>query len=480
MGAQAARPPPGGTHRRSPPRSGPERHRHRRTGHRRGGNPMTPKPLEGIRIIDMCVVWAGPFATMQLGDLGAEIIKPENPFVFQPMTRGAMARPPKFLLERSAAWAGGLPGNDPGARPWNYNPTFVSLYRNKKSFTVDLRRAEGLDVFRRLVAASDVVYENNATGTLEKLGISWEWLQEANPRIILVRVPAYGSTGPFSHARALGVHLEAVMGHTLLRGYDDMDASANTAIYSGDYLAGAQGAFAVMTAIWHRDRTGEGQLIEIAQAENAAAMFTQAIMDYSLNRNVQTAIGNRDVHGRFPCGVYPAKSPGDSSTMEDRWVSIHVETDAQWRALGKAFGNPAWASDMRFATNASRAEHYPEIDSNIAAFTVEREDYDVMHLLQAAGVACAPILEASRMFDDPHLRARNFFRKQKQADAGEHEYVGPLWQFEETPVEFLQPPVMFGEHNDYVYREVLGMSEAEYSAMKAGGHVSMEYDASVP
>ena len=111
---------------------------------------------------------------------------------------------------------------------------------------------------------------------------------------------------------------------------------------------------------------------------------------------------------------------------------------------------------------------------------MERGDYELMHLLQAAGIACAPVLEASRMFDDPHLRARGFFRTQTQRDAGTHEYVGPLWGFTETPVEFLQPPVMFGEHNDYVYCEVLGMSEAEYGAMKAAGHVAMEYDPSVP
>ncbi|MGH2628781.1 MAG: CoA transferase, partial [Anaerolineales bacterium] len=130
---------------------------------------MTPKPLDGVRVIDLCVVWAGPFATMILGDLGAEIIKPENPFVFQPMTRGAIARPNQLMIDRAHAWGGGLPGNAPGDRPWNYNPTFVSLYRNKKSFTVDLRRPEGMEVLAQLVAVSDVVYENNATGTMEKL-----------------------------------------------------------------------------------------------------------------------------------------------------------------------------------------------------------------------------------------------------------------------------------------------------------------------
>jgi crotonobetainyl-CoA:carnitine CoA-transferase CaiB-like acyl-CoA transferase len=438
------------------------------------------KPLEGVRVIDLCVVWAGPFATMLMGDLGAEIIKPENPFVFQPMTRGAMAHPPAMMLRAASAWGGGYPRNEPGEKPWNYNPTFVSLYRNKKSFTVDLRRPEGMDVLRRLVAVSDVVYENNATGTMEKLGITYDWLKAANPSIIFVRVPAYGSTGPYEDARALGVHLEAVMGHTYLRGYEDADPSANTAIYSGDYMAGAQGAFAVMAALWQRKRTGRGQLIEIGQAENASPMFTQAIMDYSLNRNIQGTVGNRDVHGRFPCGVYPAKSPGPAETMDDRWIAIHVEDDGQWAAFGKAIGSPAWAADARFATNAGRAEHADELDGLIASWTSEHDDYEAMHLLQRHGIAAAPVLEASRAFDDPHMRARGFFQSQTLEGAGTHEYVGPLWKLPATPVEFTQPPVRFGEHNDYVYRDVLNLSDNEFTALVAGGHIATEYDPSVP
>ncbi|HEY7296134.1 MAG TPA: CoA transferase, partial [Dehalococcoidia bacterium] len=303
--------------------------------------------------------------------------------------------------------------------------------------------------------------------------------RQANERIIFVRVPAYGNSGPYRTARALGVHLEGVMGHTLLRGYEDTDPSANTAIYSGDYLAGAQGAFAVMAALWQRERTGEGQLIEIAQAENAAAMFTQAIMDYTLNRRVENTIGNRDIFGRAPCGVYPALSPGSAEASEDHWVSIHCTDDTAWEGLKRAMGNPAWAEEERFATNAARAANFRELDALIGQWTAGLDDYEVMHRCQAEGVAAAPVLEVSRAFTDPQLRARGFFRKQHQADAGEYEYMGPMWQFSETSVEFYQPPVMLGEHNDYVYRDVLGYSEEEYQRFKDAGHVSMEYDASV-
>lgn len=441
---------------------------------------MSHKPLEGYRVIDLCVVWAGPFATMLLGDLGAEVVKVENPFVFQPLTRGAVAHPPAAVMKMQPSWSGGYPNDDPGDKPYNYPPTFVSVFRNKHSFTVDLRRPEGMAVLARLVAKSDVVYENNATGTMEKLGITYEWLKQANPEIIFVRVPAYGSSGPYAEARALGVHLEAVMGHTLLRGYEDADPSANTAIYSGDYLAGAQGAFAVMAALWHRERTGKGQLVEIAQAENAAAMFSQAIMDYTLNGRVANAIGNRDVHGRHPCGVYPSKSPGHATTMEDHWIAISVEDDQQWRAFASAVGDPTWAGDPRFDTNDGRAEHITEIDRYIAEYTRDHDDYELSHRLQAAGVAAMPVLEASRMFGDPQLLARDFFKTQTVEGAGTHRYVGPLWKFSETPVEFYQPPVTFGEHNDYIYRDVLGLSEQEIESLRAGGHIATEYDRSVP
>lgn len=441
---------------------------------------MNKKPLTGIRVIDLCVVWAGPYATMQLGDLGAEVIKVENPFVFQPMTRGSLAHPPQAMLDRALAWSGGMPGGVVGEKPWNYTPTFVCLFRNKKSVTMDIRKPEGRELLRKLVSISDVVYENNATGTMEGLGITYDWLREANPNIIFVRVPAYGSSGPYYNARALGVHLEGVMGHTLLRGYEDADASANSPIYSGDYLAGAQGAFAVMAALWHRQKTGEGQLIEIAQAENAAAMFAQAIMDYSMNGNVQGAIGNRDIFGAYPCGVYPTQSPGTSETMDDRWLALHVENDAQWQAFVAAIGSPAWALDPRFATNAGRAEHARELDAHIADYTRDKDDYALMHLLQEAGVPAAPVLEASRVFDDPQLRDRDFFRRMafEGAEQG-YEFMGPMWKFPETPVEFT-PPVTFGRDNEYVYKEVLGVTDEEYARYEEMGFIATEYDPSVP
>ncbi len=438
-------------------------------------------PLDGLRVIDLCVVWAGPFATLLLGDLGAEVLKAENPHVMQPMTRGTLARPPKDLVARLAPAAGGYPNNDPGPRPWNYHPTFVQLYRNKKSFTVDLRTEEGKEIFGRVVGLSDVVVENNATETMEGLGITYEWLRRYRDDIIMVRIPAYGSTGPYNQARALGVHLESVMGHTLLRGYADDDPSASSPIFSGDYLAGAQAALAVMMAAWHRERTGEGQLIEIGQAENASAMLAQAFMEYALNGTLPERMGNRSIYGFAPTGVYPCRSDGPASECGDRWIAIAVNHDVEWQRLVELMGSPAWALDPGYATNEGRLAGHDAIDACLSEWTRGFEDYDLFHRLQAVGIAAGPVLAGSRAFDDPHCLARGLFQPQTLFDGvGPYRFNTPFFRFSETPTGVRQPPVAMGEHNDYVYRGLLEVDDAEYERLVAAGHIAQDFDAEIP
>ncbi|MFN0094138.1 MAG: CaiB/BaiF CoA transferase family protein [Dehalococcoidia bacterium] len=437
-------------------------------------------PLEGVRIVDLCVVWAGTFSTLLLADLGAEVIKVENPFVLPPMTRGTLARPSKEIALASPAAAGGYPNNDPGTRPWNFHPTFVSLYRNKKSFTVDWRTPEGMDVVGRLIAKSDAVVENNATETLERLGVTYDWLRKWREDIILIRMAAYGSTGPYAQARALGVHLESVMGHTLLRGYTDLEPTTSTPIFSGDYLAGAQSALAVMMAIWHRDRTGEGQLIEMAQAENASAMLAQAYMDFGLNGRAPERVGNRSIYGHAPSGVFRCAG-GDASAVEDRWVSIVVTSDDEWAGLVAAMGSPGWASSPTLATQAGRVAEQDRIESEISAWTRTWDDYALFHHLQAHGVPSAPVLDGSRGFDDPHALARGVYQPMTPFDQrGTFRFAGPFLKFPATPLTVRQAPVALGEHNRYVYRDVLGYSEEEYQGFIERGHVSMDFDPSIP
>ena len=180
---------------------------------------MATQPLDGIRILDLGGVWAGTFSTVLLADLGAEVLKQENQYVWQPNTRAVPGpRIPPQMTQAGAGWITGLPNSDPGERPWNYHPMFVSLYRNKRSFTLDIRRPEGKEILGRLAAISDAVLENSAVGTMEKLGISYEWLREQRDDIIFLRAPGYGLTGDYASARTMGAHLEGTMGHQILRG----------------------------------------------------------------------------------------------------------------------------------------------------------------------------------------------------------------------------------------------------------------------
>ena len=448
------------------------------------GQPDPPrKPLEGVRVIDLTLVWAGTFGATLLADLGAEVIKVENTHVWQPMTRGGQARPSAAAIAAGPGWATGYPNREPGPRPWNYPPTFVQMFRNKYSMTVDLVSDEGREIFARLVERSDALVENNAAGTLEKLGIGPDFLQAAREDLICVRMPAYGASGPYRDARALGVHLESVMGHTLLRGYDDRDPSYTTAIYSGDYVAGAHAAFAVMAALRHRRRSGEGQFIELAQAECAGGLLAQAFMDYSLNGAVGERIGNRSGDGFAPYNLYPAKprGGGDGTSGDDRWISISVMNNDQWQGLKTAMGDPEWAANPAYATNDGRRAAQDQIDAQIAAWTADWDDYELFHHLQAHGVPAAPVLDSSRVMDDPHVQARGLNTEWTLHDGvGPYRFNTPFYRFSETPVDAHKAPAALGEDNDYVYCDVLGYSDAEVAEFVERGHIGMDYDPEIP
>ena len=446
---------------------------------------MAKLPLDGVRILDLGGVWAGTFSTVLLADLGAEVLKQENQFVWQPNTRGVpIAHLTKQMTQAGPGWVTGLPNNDPGERPWNYHPMFVSLYRNKRSFTLDIRRPEGIEILGRLVAMSDAVLENSAVGTMEKLGITYDWLREQKEDIIFLRAPGYGLSGEYMTARTMGAQLEGVMGHQLLRGYLGGEPSENSGIFAADYIAAAQIAFGIMAAIWHRNNTGKGQFIEMAQAENAAAMFAQAYMDYALNGTLQEKIGNRSIFaedGEAPCGVYPCQSPGPAEEGLDRWIAITVTNDEEWDALRREMGDPDWAQAPELGSAEGRAANQDLLDEKIGEWTAGFDDYDLFHRLQAAGVPAAPVLEASRVLDDPHVQARNLYQPQQILDdIGTYNYPRPLYEFPEAPGGIRRPPVAFGQDNEYVYKELLGVTDEEFQHLIDEGHIATAFADSIP
>lgn len=428
---------------------------------------MAKLPLEGIRILDMTVVWAGTYCATLLADMGAEVIRLESIRRLPPITRGYMPYPPKEVIEGLPAFVAGMPGREPGARPWNRYPLFNAHGRNKLGITVDLLQPSGIDIFKRLVAVSDAFVENNVTETMDKLGISYDMMREINPRIIMLRMPAYGNSGAYRDYRSLGVHMEGVIGHTILRGYADMDPSSNTNVFAADAAGGAQGAFAMLAALHYRKRTGKGQLIELAQAENMIAYTGRFFMDYAMNGRVSGTLGNR--HTTALQGCYPCAG-------DDRWINITLYGNADWDAFRAALGNPAWMADARFADHALRRAHHDALDAHIADWTRPLDRYEIMRLLQSAGIAAAPVLDQRDAFADPHLQSRGIFEQVHHEDVGgSHLYVGAPYKMSETPIRIRSAPVRLGADNEYVYKQVLGVTDEEYAELERAGHIGMDF-----
>jgi crotonobetainyl-CoA:carnitine CoA-transferase CaiB-like acyl-CoA transferase len=426
------------------------------------------RPLSSVRILDMTVAWAGPYATMLLADLGAEVIRVENVNVFPSMSRGMQARPSREFIRAQIAEVGGYPDREPGKRPWNRCPFFNVHARNKKSVTIDVRSPRGLELFFALAAMSDVVIENNPMETLEKLGITWERLSEINERLIFARMPAFGNSGPYRGYRALGTHLEAFLGQTALRRYPELDPSMNNTTFASDFLGGTSAAQAVLLALFQRKTTGRGCLIEVSQAENALALMAEAIMDWTGNHREREPLGNRDEFAIQGC--YPCRSIGT-----DRWINIQISTDTEWANLKRAMGSPEWAEDPAFHEVISRRSRQDEIDTRIAAWTREADAWELSRRLQALGVTAGPVIDHSLAFEDEHLKARRFFVRLSNEDCGEHLYPGAAWKSEKSPVQFDRGPVRLGEDNEYVYLDLLGISREEYERLKDEGALGEEY-----
>jgi crotonobetainyl-CoA:carnitine CoA-transferase CaiB-like acyl-CoA transferase len=267
--------------------------------------------------------------------------------------------------------------------------------------------------------------------------------------------------------------MDAVGGSTLLRGYRETAPLTNVGIVPGDFMGGMHAAVALLAALRHRRRTGEGQLIELAQCESSAMQFFQAHMDAAWNGREATTIGNRSIEGFVPNGVYPCAGEGD-------WIAISCRDDAEWAALARFMGNPAWASRPDFETAAGRALHEDEIDDRLSEFTATRDQIDLFHGLQAAGVTAGPVLNAKQAAEDAHLRATDaWITLPATEDYPEVEWSVPPYHFSKSDVATRTAPCLFGEHNDYVYREVLGLSAEEYERLRALGHAKDTYNAEI-
>ncbi len=427
-------------------------------------------PLEGIRVIDITVVWAGPYGTMFLADMGAEVIRVESINIFPSSSRGQFARPSKEAEARRDYGASVYPNRDPGERPWNRPATFNAHARNKYSMTANLTTPEGKDVFRRLVEVSDVFVENNAVGSMERLGFTYPVLSQWNPRLIAISATGQGRTGPWAHYRGYGSQSEALMGHSSVMGYPDMDPSGAPGSVATDATTGVTIALATVMALHQREKTGKGIFIDLSMSETFIPHLGEHFMDYFINQRVAGALGNRDpnlVQGCYRC------------LGEDEWIAITIGADDHWQALCQAMEQPEMAKDPRFATMSARQERHDEIDQIIEAWTSQHAPYDLFHKLQNEGVPSGPVMHEDQVHSDPHVRAREFLVPITHPEIGTHDYPSTVFKASKLPFKVRKPPVRLGEDNDYVYREVLKLTEAEYDHLKTLGQIGMDYDPSI-
>lgn len=397
------------------------------------------KPLAGLRVADFTWVWAGPFCTLQLAHLGAEVIRVES------ATRTCVTRllPP---------WPDGQPGP-------NRSGYFNQYNQGKRSLSLDLKQPDGLAVAKDLIRASDVVVENFAAGVFDRMGLGYEVCRELRPDVIVIALSGYGATGPESEYVSYGPAQVPLSGFSSVTGYRGW-RPMHIGISYGDPTAGLQGAAAVLAALIHRRRTGEGQFIDLSQWESTMALLPEAILAQTMTGKAPERDGNHDQLWA-PHAIYRCAG-------EDRWVSIVVANDDEWRALA-AIVDPALANDPRFATMAARKQNEDVLDEIIGAWCASRSREEIRDVLQAAGVAAYPAMDAKDLHDDPHLGSRDYFVEQPHPEVGVRRHMGIPYKLHGTPLSVWRAAPCLGQDTDYVLRDVLRYDDDRIAGLRGAG-----------
>jgi crotonobetainyl-CoA:carnitine CoA-transferase CaiB-like acyl-CoA transferase len=408
-----------------------------------------PLPLSGLRVLELAEGWAGPMTGMWLADLGAEVIKVEAIQRFD-HARGPV-EPPEGLS--------GYPERKPGLRPYDVASAYVQANRNKLDLTLDLSRPRGVELLKRLVRISDVVLTNMVTGVPEKMGIGYEELRRERPDLVMLTCSGYGASGPYAQRVTMGGAMDGIAGYTWLRHYPDLEPDSVNYSMHTDVVTGMCNALAVLMALYQRQRTGAGQRVETSGVEASLHHIPAALMDYALNGRVRRAPGNQ--HPDFaPCGVYAAAGP-------DRWLALAVWSDAQWRALRAALGDPAWAGSPRFDSAEGRRRHRAELDAQLAPWIAQHEAGSLMRQLQALGIPAAAVHDAADHAADPHWRARGFYQPVRLGSYGVYPLPTSPWVVDGQRLGVRLPPPGLGEHNRAVLQGWLGLSDAELAQLAA-------------
>ena len=410
-------------------------------------------PLSGVRVLEMTANWAGPLAARHLADLGAEVIKIEAPD--RPATRG-----------------GRYPGGDPFKHHYNRAAYFNKLNRNKRAITLNLYDADARDIFLRLVAESDVVLENNSPRVMRNFGLEYPVLSEANTDIIMVSISGFGQTGPDRDYVAYGANVEASCGLAAVTGYADDDRPYRSTLFYADPVTGAHAAIAILAALHHRAKSGQGQYIDMSLHENGITFFPEAVIEYTMTGNLSPRRGNR--HTQYaPQGCYP-------SVGDDAWVVLCVRSEAEWRVLTRVIRRPDLAADPRLASADGRRARHDDLDAAISEWTSNYDHNEAARILQQAGVPAGAALANWELVSNPHFHERQFYVPIEHPDMGVFPYPGMPWKLSETPGLVRSASPLFGEHNGLVYRGLLGMTDDELAPLYARRAIADEPPDNLP
>ncbi len=397
-------------------------------------------PLAGVRVIELGTLLAGPFTGRLLGDLGAEIIKVEDPGRPDPIREWGKAR-----YEGRSLW-------------WPVQS------RNKKCITLDLRAERGQELLLELVRGSDVVTENFRPGTLERWNIGFERMQEVNPRIILARVSGYGQTGPYAERAGFASVAEAMGGIRYINGFPG-EPPPRIHISLGDSLAGMFAAQGILAALYWRDATGsgKGQVVDVSLLESSFALLESTVPEYD-RLGIIRGPGGTGLKGVAPSNIFKSR--------DDKWMVIAANADNVYRRLCEAMGQPELADDERFATHLARGDNQEELEGIVGAWAAQHDAAEIDSILNEAGVICGPIYTIADIFEDPQFQARDMLLEHVDPEFGP--YVGPgiVPKLTETPGAVRWSATWEeGSHNREVFCDVLGLSDDELEALEREGVV---------
>ena len=391
------------------------------------------KPLDGLKVIDFTRVLAGPFSTMLLADMGADVIKVESP-------------------------KGGDDSRAFGPFKNGQSIYYLGLNRSKRSVTMNLKEERAKEMVKKMVKNADVLVENFKPGTMEKLGLGYDTLKVLNPRLIYASSSGFGQTGPYSSKAAYDLIVQGMSGFMSITGFDaEHPVKAGPSI--ADVLAGIYTALGILAALEHRNKTGQGQHVDVAMLDCLISTLENAVAVFGCTQKSPPPVGN----------VHRSIAPFATFPTSDGLVNVCAGNDELWRKFCDVAEMQEYATDERFVSNGARVQNFGELAKIISERTSKRTTADWMKALDAAQVPCGPIMNIEQVVNNPQVKARNMIMEMDHPEAGKFLAVGPPVKFSETPAAVTSLAPSLGEHNFEIYEKELGLSRDEIETLRKDG-----------